>query len=158
MRYNFYLDIFFDKNLIYFLSRKLSIKTEIEEGSYKKVLASSLYQNKFEEDFLENIKQKALCTNNKSILIYSFEIKKSIPSFPRVDDIVVTDIADIMKVMKKNLLPESQVFALPEDTHLTFLVKKHKNTFELKLYSMSEWLYNDYLNYLATGEINYLSY
>lgn len=158
MRYNFYLDIFFDKNLIYFLSRKLSIKTEIEEGSYKKVLASSLYQNKFEEVFLENIKQKALCTNNKSILIYSFEIKKSIPSFLQVDDIVVTDIADIMKVMKKNLLPESQVFALPEDTHLTFLVKKHKNTFELKLYSMSEWLYNDYLNYIATGEINYLSY
>ena len=68
MRYNFYLDIFFDENLIYFLSRKLSIKTEIGEGIYKKVLASSLYQNKFEEDFLENIKQKALCTNNKSIL------------------------------------------------------------------------------------------
>ena len=158
MRYNFYLDIFFDKNLIYFLSRKLSIKTEIEEGSYKKVLASSLYQNKFEEVFLENIKQKALCTNNKSFLIYSFEIKKSIPSFLQVDDIVVTDIADIMKVMKKNLLPESLIFALPEDTHLTFLVKKHKNTFELKLHSMSEWLNSEYLNYLATGEINYLSY
>ena len=76
MRYNFYLDTFFDENLIYFLSRKLSIKTEIGEGIYKKVLASSLYQNKFEEDFLENIKQKALCTNNKSFLIYSFEIKK----------------------------------------------------------------------------------
>lgn len=158
MRYNFYLDTLFDENLIYFLSRKLSIKSEIEKGKLKKVLASSFYQNKFEEVFLKNIKQKALCTNNKSILIYSFEIKKSIPSFPRVDDIVVTDIADIMKVMKKNLLPESQVFALPEDTHLTFLVKKHKNTFELKLYSMSEWLYNDYLDYLATGEINYSSY
>lgn len=70
MRYNFYLDTLFDENLIYFLSRKLSIKSEIEKGKLKKVLASSLYQNKFEEDFLENIKQKALCTNNKSILIY----------------------------------------------------------------------------------------
>ena len=159
MRYNFYLDTFFDENLIYFLSRKLSIKTEIGEGIYKKVLASSLYQNKFEEDFLENIKQKALCTNNKSFLIYSFEIKKSIPSFPRVDDIVVTDIADIMKVMKKNLLPESLIFALPEDTYMTFLVQKRKNNvFELKLHSMSEWLNSEYSNYLATGEINYLSY
>ena len=59
MRYNFYLDTFFDKNLIYFLSRKLSIKSEIEEGRYKKVLASSFYQNKFEEDFFRKYKTKS---------------------------------------------------------------------------------------------------
>ena len=136
----------------------MSIKTEIGEGIYKKVLASSLYQNKFEEDFLENIKQKALCTKNKTILIYSFEIKKSIPSFPRVDDIVVTDIADIMKVMKKNLLPESLIFALPEDTYLIFSVEKRNNIFYVKLHSLSSWLNNEFFYYLETGEINYMFY
>lgn len=150
------IETLFEEDIIYLLSRKLTIKYETDEKHT--VLASTYYQNRFKENFLENLEQEVLSTKNKRILIYLFDLN-SVLSYPCVEEVKDINLDRIIiQPMNERMLLENQHFSLPKDTYLIFSVEKRNNIFYVKLHSLSSWLNNEYLNYLATGEINYLSY